>query len=88
MVALAMILIIAAGFFTAKAMDNYFSKATFTCLPGQVIRGNNTLWNIADIYCSGNITDAAMYIMEENNIEGEDLNYLLPSTIIVIKGGN
>jgi hypothetical protein len=88
MVALAIVLIVAAGFFTAKAVENYVAKPTFTCQPAEVRLGHQILWNVADIYCSGNITDAAMYIMEENNIEGEDLNYLLPSTIIVIKGGN
>jgi hypothetical protein len=88
MVALIMVLIMASGFFTAKAMENYFAKPTFTCKPASVQVGHQMLWNIADIYCSGNITDAAKEIMEDNNIKGEDLNYLPPSTIIVIKGGN
>lgn len=88
MVVLAMVLLPLAGFFTAKAMENYFGKPTFVCKPAVLPLGDQILWNVADIYCSGNITDAAVSIMKDNNIKGEDLNYLLPSTIIVIKGGN
>ncbi len=88
MVALAIVLIPLAGFFTAKAIKNTLSAPTFTCMPGEVQVGHQMIWNIADIYCSGNITDAAKYIMKTNNIEGKDLRQLLPSTIIVIKGGN
>ena len=88
MVALAMVLIMASGFFTAKAMENYFAKPTFTCKPASIQLGHQMIWDIADINCSGHITDAARYIMKTNNIEGKDLRHLLPSTIIVIKGGN
>ena len=88
MVVLAMVLLPVAGFFTAKAMENHFGKPTFVCKPAVVTLGDRILWNVADTYCSGNITDAAMDIMQTNNIEGKDLNDLLPSTIIVIKGGN
>ena len=88
MVVFAMVLIMALGFFTAKAMENYLAKPTFTCTPAEVQLGHQMIWNIADNNCSGNITDAARYIMKTNNIEGKDLRHLLPSTIIVIKGGN
>jgi hypothetical protein len=88
MVALIITLISTASFFTVKAVGNVLSEPTFTCIPGEVRLGHQMLWNIADTYCSGHITDAAMYIMKTNNIEGKDLRQLLPSTIIVIKGGN
>lgn len=88
MVILAMVLIPAAGFFTVKAMGNYVAKPTFTCQPADVRLGHQMIWNIADQHCSGNITDATKQIMEDNGIKGKDLRGLLPSTIIVIKGGN
>lgn len=85
MVALAIVLIPLAGFFTAKAIKNTLSAPTFTCQPASIQLGHQMIWNIADINCSGNITDAARYIMKTNNIEGKDLRHLLPSTIIIIK---
>ena len=88
MVVLAMVLLPLTGFFTAKAIENYFGKPTFVCKPAVLPLGDQILWNVADTYCSGHITDAAVYIMKTNNIEGKDLRQLLPSTIIVIKGGN
>ena len=90
-----MILALAIWSGPTKAPINVFAKAyavltapTFTCTPAEVRLGHQMVWNVADIYCSGNITDAARYIMKTNNIEGKDLRHLLPSTIIVIKGGN
>jgi hypothetical protein len=88
MVALAMVLVPITGFFTAKAMESYFGQPTFICQPAEVRLGHQMIWNVADTYCSGHITDAAVSIMKDNNIEGKDLRDLLPSTIIVIKGGN
>lgn len=85
MVALIITLISITGFFTVKAVANTLSAPTFTCQPAEVRLGHQMIWNIADINCSGNITDAARYIMKTNNIEGKDLRHLLPSTIIVIK---
>ena len=85
MVALIIALISTASFFTVNAIKNTLSAPTFTCIPAEVRLGHQMIWNIADINCSGNITDAARYIMETNNIEGKDLRHLLPSTIIVIK---
>lgn len=90
-----MILALAIWSGPTKAPINVFTKAyavltapTFTCTPAEVRLGHQMVWNVADIYCSGNITDAARHIMKTNNIEGKDLRHLLPSTIIVIKGGN
>jgi hypothetical protein len=66
----------------------WLSKPTFTCQAAEVRLGYQMIWDIADNNCSGNITDAAKQIMEDNYIKGNDLRVLLPSTIIVIKGGN
>ena len=88
MVSLAMVFIPVTGFFTAKAMENYFGQPTFICISADVRLGHQMIWNIADRYCTGNITDANNYIMKNNGIKGKDLRDLLPSTIIVIKGGN
>jgi hypothetical protein len=88
MVALIITLISTASFFAVKAVGNELSQPTFTCQPASIQLGHQMIWNIADTYCSGHITDAAVSIMKDNNIEGKDLRQLLPSTIIVIKGGN
>ena len=88
MVVLIMVFALVSTFFAVKAVENVMSKPTFICTPTDVLLGHQMIWNIADNNCSGNITDAAKYIMETNNIEGKDLRQLLPSTIIVIKGGN
>ena len=88
MVALAIVLFPVSGFFTAKAMESYFGQPTFICQPAEVRLGHQMIWNIARNNCKGHITDAAVYIMKTNGIEGKDLRHLLPSTIIVIKGGN
>jgi len=88
MVIVTMVLSLSATFFAVKTVGNVLSTPTFTCIPGEVRLGHQMLWNVADTYCSGNITDAAVSIMKDNNIEGKDLRQLLPSTIIVIKGGN
>lgn len=90
-----MILALAIWSGPTKAPINVFTKAyaaltapTFTCTPAKVRLGHQMVWNIARDNCKGHITDAAKYIMKTNNIEGKDLRHLLPSTIIVIKGGN
>jgi hypothetical protein len=88
MVALIITFISTASFFAVKAVGNFLSAPTFTCIPGEVRLGHQMIWNIARDNCKGHITDAAKSIMKDNNIEGKDLRHLLPSTIIVIKGGN
>ena len=88
MVAMALVLTLTSAFVTVKAVANALSNPTFKCQSAQVVRGDSTMWNIADTYCSGNITDAAMYIMRDNNIKSEDLMSLPHSITIVIKGGN
>lgn len=72
----------------AFALFKLVSKPAFECKPAEVRLGHQMIWNIADQYCSGDITLAAKKIMEDNNIEGKDLRGLLPSTVIIIKGGN
>jgi hypothetical protein len=88
MVALIITLISIASSLAIKAVGNALSTPTFTCMPAEVRLGHQMIWNIADNNCEGHITDAAVSIMKDNNIEGKDLRQLLPSTIIVIKGGN
>lgn len=88
MVVLAIVLFPVSGFFTAKAMESYFGQPTFICQPAKVIRNYQSMWNIADKYCSGNISDATHYVMKTNGIKSKDLMSLRPSMTIVIKGGN
>jgi len=61
------------------------TEPTFVCEPGShTLRQGDKIWNIADVRCEGNITDAAGQIMDDNGIEGEDLDSLQPGTIIII----
>jgi hypothetical protein len=90
-----MVLALAVWSGPTKAPINVFAKVyavltepTFVCEEAEVLLEDQMLWDIADKYCSGNITDANNYIMKNNGIKGKDLRDLLPSTIIVIKGGN
>lgn len=83
-----MVLSLSATFFAVKAVENELSQPTYTCQTASIQLGHQMIWNIARNNCKGHITDAARYIMKTNNIEGKDLRHLLPSTIIVIKGGN
>ena len=90
-----MILALAIWSGPTKAPINVFTKAyavltapTFTCTPAKVIRNYQAMWNIADKYCSGNISDATHYVMKTNGIKSKDLMSLRPSMTIVIKGGN
>lgn len=79
-----------------KAPINVFAKAyavltepTFVCEQGEhTWTKGDKMWNVADVRCKGNITDATKQIMDDNGIKGKDLNSLIPGTIIVIKGGN
>lgn len=88
MVIVAMVLMITAGVFTVRTVENFLSEPSFTCQPAEVQLGHQKIWNIADQYCSGNITDATSKIMEDNYINSRNLRILIPTTIIVIKGGN
>ena len=88
MVIVTMVLSLSATFFAVKAVGNELSQPTFTCQPASIQLGHQMIWNVARNNCKGHITDAAVSIMKDNNIEGKDLRQLLPSTIIVIKGGN
>lgn len=88
MVAMALVLTLTSAFVTVKAVANALSNPTFKCQSAQVVRGDSTMWNIADTYCSGNITDAAMYIMRDNNIESEDLMSLPHSITITVTSSN
>lgn len=65
------------------------SEPTFICEPAEVVfeRGDK-IWNIADVHCEGNITDAAGQIMEDNGINGNNLSLLRAGTIITIKKGD
>lgn len=72
-----------------QSVVDFLQEPTFTCQEAQVtlVKGDK-IWNIADKFCSGNITDAAGQIMDDNGIEGKDLDSLRPGTIITInKGG-
>lgn len=70
---------------TGQAIIDFLSKPTFVCQEAQVtlVKGDK-IWNIADKFCDGNITDAAGQIMDDNGIDGKDLDSLQPGTIIVI----
>ncbi len=85
MVAIAPFLIVGALVAVAK----FVSQPTFTCTAAEItlVKGDK-IWSIADRFCEGNITDAAGKIMDDNGIEGKDLDSLRPGTIIIIKEGN
>jgi hypothetical protein len=70
---------------TGQAIIGFLSKPTFACPQTEVtlVKGDK-IWNIADKFCDGNITDAAGQIMDDNGIEGKDLDSLQPGTVIVI----
>ena len=82
MVAVAPFLIVAG----LVGMAKFLGQPTFTCTAAEVtlVKGDK-IWNIADRFCEGNITDAAGKIMDDNGIEGKDLDSLRPGTIIIIK---
>lgn len=84
---IAVVTIIIALAVQAFAMFKVMSQPEFTCQSTEVQVGHQMIWNIADKYCSGDITLAAKQIMKDNGITGEDLRTLSPSTIISIKGG-
>lgn len=70
-------------------MVNRITDPTFVCEPGtHAWQHGDRLWDIADVRCSGNITDAARQIMDDNGIKGKDLSTLRIGTIIVIKKGD
>lgn len=71
-----------------QAIIGFLGQPTFTCSPVKVtlVKGDK-IWNIADKFCDGNITDAASQIMDDNGIKGKDLDSLQPGTIIIIKKG-
>ena len=87
---MALVLTIALTFAAARAVVSVLAEPTFTCqgTTTAIAENNRTVWDIADTYCSGNITDAAKYIMTTNNLIGEDLKDLRLGSTIVIKGGN
>lgn len=70
-------------------VTKFVSQPTFSCNAAEItlVKGDK-IWNLADQHCSGNITDAAGKIMDDNGIEGKDLDSLRPGTIIIIKKGN
>lgn len=69
-------------------MVQRITEPTFICQPGShTLREGDRIWNIADVYCEGNITDAAGQIMDDNGIKGKDLSSLRPGTVIAIKKG-
>lgn len=72
---------------TTQVIISFLSKPTFVCEPGEYtwVKGDR-MWNVADIRCEGNITDATKQIMDDNGIKGSDLDLLRPGTIIIIKG--
>ena len=61
------------------------STPTFSCNAGEEMRRTQPVWNIADKYCTGNISDATSFIMELNNIKSKDLSVLPYNLIITIK---
>lgn len=75
------------GFRIVNTVAEWLARPTFTCQATEVALGHQTIWSIADQYCSGHVTDAASQIMKDNHIKSKDLRILLPTTIIVIKGG-
>lgn len=83
---IAVVLIPVALILAIIGMGKVANQPAFTCQTTTVEVGHQMIWNIADKYCSGDITLAAKQIMKDNGIKGEDLRTLSPITIISIKG--
>lgn len=87
----AFVLLVIAGKATYEAgafIVDRITDPTFVCEPGvHTWTKGDRLWNIADVRCDGNITDATKQIMDDNQIKGKDLNSLRPGTIIIINKG-
>ena len=67
------------------AEHKVYSRPTFSCVAGEEMRGTRPVWNIADKYCDGNLSDATHYVMKINNIKAKDLSVLPYNLIITIK---
>lgn len=68
-----------------QTVVDFLNQPTFICKAGKhTWKQGDKVWDIADVHCQGNITDAARQIMKDNDLAGKDLNSLPFGTVIKI----